>query len=55
LVDHAGAQSGADLALIPKAEARTFDALWRTIGDICDGVEAEECRNYFTNAGYGFV
>jgi hypothetical protein len=38
-----------------KAETRTFDALWRAIGDICDLVEAEECRNYFTNAGYGFV
>ncbi|WP_460667133.1 IS630 family transposase, partial [Kribbella swartbergensis] len=29
-------------ALLRKAEARTFDALWRAIGDICDGVEAEE-------------
>jgi len=38
-----------------KAEARTFDALWRAIGDICDQIEAEECRNYFTAAGYGFV
>ena len=42
-------------AHLRKAEARTFDALWRAIGDICDGVEAEECRNYFTAAGYGFV
>jgi transposase len=42
-------------AHLRKAEARTFDALWRAIGEICDGVEAEECRNYFTNAGYGFV
>lgn len=42
-------------AHLRKAEARTFDALWRAIGDICDGIEAEECRNYFTNAGYGFV
>ena len=25
-------------AHLRKAEARTFDALWRTIGDICDGV-----------------
>jgi transposase len=42
-------------AHLRKAEARTFDALWRAIGEICDGVEAEECRNYFTAAGYGFV
>jgi transposase len=42
-------------AHLRKAEARTFDALWRAIGEICDLVEAEECRNYFTNAGYGFV
>jgi transposase len=38
-----------------KAEARTLDALWRAIGDICDLVEPEACRNYFTAAGYGFV
>jgi len=42
-------------AHLRKAEARTFDALWRAIGEICDLVEAEECRNYFTAAGYGFV
>src|SRR5215217_4384566 len=42
-------------AHLRKAEARTFDALWRALGEICDGVEAEECRNYFTAAGYGFV
>jgi transposase len=38
-----------------KAEARTLDALWRAIGDICDLLEPEVCRNYFTAAGYGFV
>ena len=42
-------------AHLRKAEARTFDALWRAIGDICDLVEPEACRNYFTAAGYGFV
>jgi transposase len=42
-------------AHLRKAEARTFDALWRAIGEICDGIKAEECRNYFTAAGYGFV
>jgi hypothetical protein len=34
---------------------RTPDGLWRAIGDICDLVEPEECSNYFTVAGYGFV
>jgi transposase len=34
---------------------RTPDALWRAIGDICDFVEPEECRNDFSAAGYGFV
>jgi transposase len=34
---------------------RSPDALWRAIGDICNLVEPEECRNYFTAAGYGFV
>ena len=48
-------------AHLRKAEARTSDALWRAIGDICDLVEPEACRNYFTAftaftaAGYGFV
>ncbi len=42
-------------AHLRKAEARTFDALWRAIGDICNGIELTECRNYFTAAGYGFV
>jgi transposase len=34
---------------------RTLDALWQAIGDICDLVEPEECRNYFNATGYGFV
>jgi transposase len=42
-------------ALLRKAEARTLDALWRAIGDICNLFEPGECRNYFTAAGYGFV
>ena len=42
-------------AHLRKAEARTIEALWRALGDICDLVEPEECRNYFTAAGYGFV
>ena len=42
-------------AHLREAQARTFDALSRAIGDICDLAEAEECRNYFTNAGYEFL
>ena len=42
-------------AHLRKAEARTVEALWRAIGDICDLFEPEVCRNYFTAAGYGFV
>lgn len=32
--------------------ARTFDALWRAIGDICSLYSPEECSNYFKAAGY---
>jgi transposase len=42
-------------AHLRKAEARTLDARWRAIGDICDLLEPETCRNSFTAAGYGFV
>ncbi len=42
-------------AHLRKAEARTAEALWQTIGDICDLVEPEACRNYFEAAGYGCV
>jgi hypothetical protein len=34
---------------------RTLDALWRAIGDICDVVEPEKCRNCLTAAGYGLM
>jgi len=29
-----------------KAEARTFDALWRALGDICNLFEPQECWNF---------
>jgi transposase len=35
-------------AHLRKTEARILDALWQAIGNICDGVEPEACRNYFT-------
>lgn len=34
------------------AETRTYDALWRSIGDISDLFEPEECWNVFKHAGY---
>lgn len=34
------------------ASARTFDALWKAVGDICDLYDPEECWNYFKAAGY---
>jgi transposase len=38
-----------------KAEARTLDALWRAIGDICDLFEPQECWNFLRAAGYASV
>jgi hypothetical protein len=35
--------------------ARTIDELWKAIGQICDLFQPEECKNYFTAAGYGFT
>jgi transposase len=35
-----------------KAAARTYDALWRALGDICDLFDPEECWNYLKDAGY---
>jgi transposase len=32
--------------------ARTLDALWRAVGDICDLYSPEECWNYLKAAGY---
>ena len=33
-------------AHLRKAEARTFDALWRALGEICNLFEPQECWNY---------
>ena len=38
--------------LLRKAKARTYDALWRAVGDICDLFNPQECWNYLKNAGY---
>jgi len=34
------------------AAARSFDALWRAIGNICDLFSRDECWNYLKEAGY---
>ena len=36
------------------ASARTFDALWRAVGDICGLYTPDECWNYLKAAGYAF-
>jgi len=41
-------------ALLRKAAARTYDQVWRSIGDICNLFEPTECRNFFIAAGYEF-
>lgn len=38
--------------LLRKAKARTYDALWQAVGDICALFDPEECRNYLRDAGY---
>lgn len=39
--------------LIRKAAARTYQALWKQVGAVCDLFLPQECRNYFIAAGYG--
>jgi transposase len=38
--------------LLRKAKARTYDALWRAVGDSCALFHPQECWNYFKDAGY---
>ena len=38
--------------LLRKVKARTCEALWRAVGDICNLFAPEECWNYFKAAGY---
>jgi transposase len=38
--------------LLRKVGARSYDALWRAVGDICDLFDPQECRNYLKDAGY---
>jgi len=39
-------------AHLRKAAARTFEALWTALGDICALFDEQECWNYFKAAGY---
>jgi transposase len=38
--------------LLRKAAARTLDTVVAAIGELLDAYTAEECANYFVNAGY---
>ena len=38
--------------LLRKADARTIEQTWRTIGALLDCFSPIECANYFKNAGY---
>jgi len=42
-------------AHLRKVEARTFEALWRALGTICDLFEPLECWNFLRAAGYASV
>ena len=39
-------------ALIRKVAARTYDELWRAVGNICSLFTPHECYNFFAAAGY---
>ncbi len=39
-------------AYLRAMKARTIDALWKAIGNICDLYSPEECWNYLKDAGY---
>ena len=38
--------------LLRKADARTIEQTWRTLGALLDCFTSTECANYFRNAGY---
>jgi hypothetical protein len=38
--------------LIRRAAARSCDALWRAVGQVCDLFSEEECYNFLKAAGY---
>ena len=42
-------------ALLRAKAIRTIDALWKTIGEICDLFSPQERQNCFAAAGYAFT
>ena len=38
--------------LLRKANARTYDQIWKSLGEICELFSPQECMNYFKAAGY---
>ena len=41
--------------LMRKAQARTVEAAWRTIGKLLPAFTKQECANYLVNAGYASI
>lgn len=39
-------------ALLRKVDARSYDKIWKSLGEICDTFQSTECRNFFSAAGY---
>jgi len=39
--------------LLRRAQPRTRERLWNSIGSSLDRFSGTECRNYFANSGYG--
>lgn len=42
-------------AHLRKACARTYEEVWKSIGNICDLFTIDECKNFFKAAGYEFI
>jgi transposase len=41
--------------LLRKEKARTVEATWKSIGQLLDRFQPEECRNYIAHAGYASI
>jgi transposase len=41
--------------LLRKAQQRTFETVWRRIGQILPAFKPAECANYFRNSGYASI
>jgi len=42
-------------ALLRKAQQRSFEGVWRRIGQILSAFSPAECANYFRNSGYASI